>query len=90
MDLARLKALLEKETYPHSFVLKFIGNRSAAFTNGVESLEKCYPTLSGKSERASSGGAHLALTYVYPAQNADQILALLQDVARIPDLRIIL
>jgi len=91
MDYARLKELLEEnETFPHDFILKFIGVNSPLFSEDTRKLEELYPTLRKQSERKSSGGANLALTYVYRAQNADEIIALLKTVSKIRDVRVIL
>ena len=91
MDYAKLKQLLEEqETFPHDFILKFIGVNTPAFAEDVKALEKRHPALEKQTERASSGAANLALTYVYTADDAEQIIVLLKEVSKIRDVRVIL
>src|SRR4051794_19020653 len=90
MDLDRLKVLLENESFPHDFTVKFIGSNSRTFADGVRAFEAGYPQLRKQAERRSANDANLALTYVFPAQNADEIVSLLKRVSEIPDVKVIL
>ncbi len=91
MDFERLKALLEEqETFPHDFTIKFIGANSPAFLGGVRSLEARFPELKKQGERRSANDSNLALTYVLRAEDADEIIEVLKEVHRIPDVKVIL
>ncbi len=91
MDYAKLKALLEEqETFPHDFMLKFIGRNTPAFLEDVAKLEADYPTLEQQTARKSAGDANVALTYVYPADSADAIVELLKRVSALRDVRVVL
>jgi hypothetical protein len=90
-DYSRLKALLESEhAFPHDFIVKFIGRNSGPFHQGVAALEAEYPALRMRSRRESAKAAHVALTYVYPAQSAEAVIRILERVATIEDLQVIL
>ncbi|HUP57665.1 MAG TPA: DUF493 family protein [Bdellovibrionota bacterium] len=91
MDYTKLKALLEEqERFPHDFTLKFIGLNTPAFLEDVRLLEEAYPALRQQTQRKSATEANLALTYLYLAGNADEIVALLKRVSTIRDVRVIL
>lgn len=90
-DYTKLLALLkDQETFPFDFPVKFIGLNSAAFHLGVKTLEKAYPSMRIKTRRESSKGALLALTYAYPADNAEAIVGLLDSISKIEDVKIVL
>lgn len=90
-DFTRLKALLEEqETFPFDFTLKFIGRNTPKFTKSVSQFENAHPILKKTSRRESSGGNHLALTYVFSARNSDHVIATLEQVALIEDVMVIL
>lgn len=85
-DFTQLKALLEsQETFPTDYLHKFIGRNTPAFVNGVNVLEQQFPKLKLKHSRMSSGDANVALTYVFNANSADEIIALLQVTDNIDD-----
>jgi putative lipoic acid-binding regulatory protein len=90
-DYSRLKELLEtQESFPLEFTYKFIGKNTPAFATGVGQFEKAYPKLKLQSSRMSKGDAHVALTYVITAGDADQIIQVFEAISRIPDLHVIL
>jgi hypothetical protein len=91
MDFDRLKALLEEqETFPHDFTLKFIGLNTPVFLESVKEFESEFPILRKQADRLSANAANLAITYIYKAANADEIIALLKRVSQIRDVRVIL
>lgn len=90
----RLRELLEKESYPHCYVHKFIGYKTAAFAAAVEELEGAFPRATRVGARESGvmsgGGQYVAYTYELEAGSADEIIALLEATGRMADLKIIL
>jgi putative lipoic acid-binding regulatory protein len=91
MDYDRLKALFEKqEVFPHDFTVKFIGRNTPLFLGGVRDFESDFPSLRKQAERLSSGQANLALTYLFSAKNADEIIAVLKRASQIPDVQVVL
>lgn len=90
-DFDKLRQLLnEQETFPLNFVHKFIGRNSPQFAVGVQAFEASFPTLQKQSERKSSGDNHIALTYVFVAQNAEEVIGLLRATDLIDDVLVIL
>lgn len=90
-DYSKLKELLDaQETFPCSFTLKFIGRNTQAFVSDVARFEGEYSSLRPGPRRLSSGGNHLALTYLFNAASSDEIIALLQRVSEIEDVQVIL
>jgi putative lipoic acid-binding regulatory protein len=90
VDFEKLRELLEKEPYPHEYTFKFIGKNSHRFTQGLHELEGKFKKLSVRGSRESSGGQNLAVTYMLVALNADEIIAVLEDVTQVDDLLVIL
>jgi putative lipoic acid-binding regulatory protein len=91
VDYDRLKSLLEsQEKFPYDFILKFIGVNSPAFLDGVRNLGAMYPQLRKVGERKSAKGSNLALTFMFRARNADEIITLLKSVSTIPDVKVVL
>jgi len=90
VDFDQLRALLEKESYPHEYTFKFIGKNSHRFTQGLHGLEGKFTKLSVRGSRESSGGKNLAVTYMLVALNADEIIAVLEGVMQVDDLLVIL
>ena len=87
----RLRSLLEEqEKFPTDFTHKFIGKNTLRFTTGVQRLEEQFPALRLEKARTSSGEAHLALTYILRAENADEIIAVLEATGKIEDLHLVL
>jgi putative lipoic acid-binding regulatory protein len=92
----KLRALLSEEIYPHLYVHKFIGLNTPAFRAAVEALEAKFPDAIQVSARESAptssyGEAnYLAYTYELTARNADEIIALLEQTATLPDLKVVL
>jgi len=90
-DYSRLKELLEKgETFPLDFMHKFIGRNTEAFEKSVREFEKLFPKAIKQSARTSKGDAHLALTYTFRADNADEIVMLIDSTYQITDVLIVL
>lgn len=91
IDYARLKALLEEqETFPHRYIHKIIGRNTPKFAEGVERLQEQFPNLKLETARLSKGEMHLALTYYLHAENADEVVALLEATHQLEDLHLIL
>jgi putative lipoic acid-binding regulatory protein len=90
VDFEKLRGLLEKETYPHEYIYKFIGKNSHRFTQGLHALEGAFPKLAVRGSRESSGGQNLAVTYMLVALNADEIIEVLDAVTKVDDLLVIL
>lgn len=89
-DYEKLRSLLQKEEFPLEFTVKFIGRNSGRFQAGVQLFEAEYSHAKKTCSRESAQGAHLALTYVYTASDADSVIDILKRVARIEDLQVIL
>ena len=88
---SRLKSLLESlEEFPHDFVIKFIGRNTERFRASVLRFEKDYPTLRTQNRRESTGSGHVAHTYLYLAKSADEIIEILDRVAKIEDVHMVL
>lgn len=99
MDLTKLTELLEAETYPQTYVHKFIGVKTDAFLAAVAQLEAAFPLARRTGERESSapdaspgtpGRRYLALTYELKANSAAEIIELWKSTANLPDLKMIL
>jgi putative lipoic acid-binding regulatory protein len=82
--------LASQHTFPCGYTHKFIGKNTVAFTTAVERLEGRFGALRLEKARESKGGAHIALTYVFAALDPDDIIALFEETAKLPDLHIIL
>jgi putative lipoic acid-binding regulatory protein len=90
-DYSKIKELLEhQENFPLRFTFKFIGRNSSGFARAVESLEGSHPKLRHESTRESSGGKHLAKTYVFEAADADAIIAIYRAIETLEDVMIVL
>lgn len=87
---ARLREILARETFPFSMTHKLIGVNSPAFEEGLKSFESSLPGIVRTAVRASGGNAHLAVTYELTANDVEGILALLDESARVPDLKYML
>ncbi|MEO5971243.1 MAG: DUF493 family protein [Bdellovibrionia bacterium] len=86
----KLKELLAKETYPHSFPFKFIGKNTPLFLQGVHNFELKHLQLVLQSKKESKNQNHLSYTYFLEAKSLDSIIAIFQEIEKIPDLLIIL
>lgn len=90
-DYEKLRALLDHETYPHTYIHKFIGLNTETFRDGLERLEERFPEAIRVSERESGEGANfLAVTYELEAQNPDEIIELLRTTTTLADVKVIL
>ncbi len=87
---ARLRELLENESFPHSFTFKFVGNQTPAFEGGLGTLEAGFPSLKQAARRPSDQGRHLAMTYVLVANKPEEIVEVYRKIAEIPDLILVL
>ncbi len=81
---------LSRESFPVEYLHKVIGKNSFAFQQGLQVLEKKFPTLVRKVERKSSGAAHVAITFSMVASSSAEILSLRRETALVPDLTLIL
>ena len=90
-DYEKIRELLEEqETFPIDFMVKFIGRNSAKFRAGCQAFEARFPALRPQSSRESSGGNHLAQTYILAANGADEVIEVLKATALIDDVLIVL
>ena len=90
-DLKRLRELLEtEETFPHPFLHKFIGDNVPEFHEGVSQLQQRFPRLVRQSMRTSASQNHLSLSFTFLADNADEIIELLEATYEVPHIRIVL
>jgi putative lipoic acid-binding regulatory protein len=91
---ARLRELLELESYPHLYTHKFIGHNTDAFLAALVELEVLFPKARRVGHRESGngqqGGRYLALTYELPAESVDEIVALIDATGELVDLKLIL
>lgn len=86
-----LRDLLENQPYPHSYGHKFIGKHTPAFLLAAKDLETQFAHLNLTVEwRQSKKGDYIAYTFTFSAQNAEQILDLIQATSILQDLKMIL
>ncbi len=87
----KFKLLLnEHHEFPGIYVHKFIGKNSPIFHASVEEFEKKFIGLTRVSEKQSSSGKHLSLTYEYYAASAEDVVELSVQSHKISDLIYIL
>ncbi len=86
----KLKELLARETYPHTFPFKFIGKKTPLFLTGVQNLELKYPDLAFHSQRETKSQNHISYTYLLDAKSMDGIVAVFQEIEKLSDLLMIL
>lgn len=89
-DYTQLRALLEKEPYPHRFLFKFVGKNTDAFELGTRNLEALFPDLVMVTLRLSQNENHASYTYSLEAESAEQIIEIYQVIEEIKDLEILL
>ena len=85
LKLASLRQILEKESFPIDFPIKFVGKNSADFSSGVDALRGRFPKLVLSSDRESNGARHRAFGFMFRADSADEIIQVIGFVAEIPD-----
>ncbi len=87
----RLSALLKDvEKFPFSYLHKFVGKNTPEFEAGVVDLRARFPDLQLVHRRESSGGKHVAYTFEWIARTPEEIIAVIQASAKLPDLQILL
>ena len=87
----KLRQLLEKETYPHSYVHKFIGPLNQEFLAAVDALQSQFAHLDLLVEsRQSQKGGYIAFTLTFLAKHAEEIIVLVKATAELPGLKMIL
>ncbi len=90
-DYSTLRELLsEQEKFPLRYLHKFIGKNSPAFLMGVQCLEAAFPKLKQQSRRESGAKAHVALTFEFEADSADEVIQVLEATEVLPDLVLVL
>lgn len=90
-DYSRLKELLvEQETFPLTYVHKFIGKNSPQFLQALALWEKKFSKARQISVRLSKGDAHAAVTYEFLADHVDEVIVLLEATDQLPDLIMVL
>jgi hypothetical protein len=82
--------LIDTYFFPANYTHKFIGKNSPLFETGVIEFEAKFVGLKRTSEKLSASSNHLALTYVYVAGSAEDIIDLAKATHLIPDLIYIL
>ena len=91
---ARLRELLELESYPHIYTHKFIGNNTDAFVAALGELERLFPKIRRVGQRESGGGEragrYLAITYELEADSVEEIVSIIDATGKLVDLKIIL
>jgi putative lipoic acid-binding regulatory protein len=87
---AKLRELLEAQGFPHEFTHKFVGDNSAEFQAAVQAMEASIPGLQLQSRRESSGGQHVAYTYILRVNAAEEVVFLYEATRRLAGIRIIL
>ena len=90
-DYTKLKELLmAQEKFPIDYLHKFIGKNSPQFATSVATFERKFPGIKLTSSKMSKGDAHVALTYVFQAYDADSVVELLKATDIIEDILVIL
>jgi putative lipoic acid-binding regulatory protein len=98
MKYAKLKDLLDhpdaEQKFPFEFSYKFIGANTDAFRAGVVAWEKnwerTHPTFKRVSERESTNGNHLALTFTFLAPNSDAVVEIFRSIENLPEVKVVL
>ena len=89
-DYQNLKKLLENETFPHTFIFKFIGKNTSSFQEGVNQLTRSNPELVLQSRRETNNTKYISFTYVLIADSAESIIEVFQEIHKISDILMIL
>jgi putative lipoic acid-binding regulatory protein len=90
-DYEKLKQLLEsQERFPVRYTFKFVGRNSDAFARAVSHFEGKHPHLRHEQTRESSGGKHVAKTYVVDAQSAEAIIEVYRAIELIEEVLVVL
>ncbi|MBU6376682.1 MAG: DUF493 family protein [Bdellovibrionales bacterium] len=90
-DFAKIRAMLEaQEQFPMDYLHKVIGRNTTLFTGSIERLERKLPALRREGIRQSASQNHVSVTWILRAQNADEIIALLQETQCLEDLVMVL
>lgn len=83
----KFKILLEGNfQFPCVYLHKFIGMNSPIFKSSVADFEKKFIGLIRVSEKLSTSGKHLSLTYEYQAANSEDVVQLLIETHKLNDL----
>ncbi len=87
----KFRSLLnEHHQFPSQYTHKFIGKNSEIFKASVIEFEAKFIGLTKSTERLSASSKHLALTYVYWAASADDVIKLTTETHKINDIIYIL
>lgn len=82
--------LIDSYLFPAEYTHKFIGKNSEIFAKGVQDFESRFVGLRRSGEKRSASDSHLALTYIFIAGTAEDIIELAKATYEIPDLIYIL
>lgn len=86
-----LRLLLENESFPQTYVHKFIGLQTETFLHAVQAL---IAEFSGAklivSFRESKKKDYIAYTFSWEAISPDEIIQLIEKTGKLPDLKMIL
>jgi len=86
-DYSKIREMLEsQETFPLDYVHKLIGKNSAVFEESLKAFESRFPAMRRQFSRPSASGNHLAVTFLFRAQNVDEIIQILEASEQLPDL----
>ncbi len=90
-DYDALRKLLEtEETYPFEYMHKFTGRDTPAFRESLARFEARFPKLKKQGERPSGSGTYAAVTYLFHAESAEQIIEMLKATGEVEDLILVL
>jgi putative lipoic acid-binding regulatory protein len=90
-DYSKLLELLrDQEVFPLEYTHKIIGAQTSAFEDGIQELIRQHPGLKIATRRETQDRAHVAVTFQYTAQRAEDVIILLEASHQVPDVRVIL
>lgn len=88
---ARLMALLdEQHSFPMTYTHKIVGKNTDVFRNALHELVKKFTELKIVSEKQTSTGAHVSVTFEMTASGSHAIADLVEMSGEIPDVLFVL
>jgi putative lipoic acid-binding regulatory protein len=90
-DYSKIRDMLEaQETFPIEYIHKVIGRNTAAFLSSLDRLEAQIPSVSRQVVRPSASNVHVSVTLVLRAENAGEVIRLLEATEKLDDLVMVL